>query len=82
MNKELAEQTVILALQIGAGLDSHLSTIEAQGTEEEFTHFQQVTGNIMGDLIGEYMFPIFEQYPELKPTGMGGTYEVDPSIYR
>jgi hypothetical protein len=49
--------------------------------ESEFKKYQKATGKIMTELLVSYMNPIYEQYPELKPKEMGGTYKIDTQVY-
>lgn len=81
MNKELAEKTSIIALQFGAKIDKHLAVIKDECDENEFKKYQQSVGKIMSLFLMDFMNPIYEEHPSLKPKQMGGTYEVSSEIY-
>jgi hypothetical protein len=81
MDKNIAEKTSLLALKMGADLDNHLLMIKESCLESEFKKYQKATGKIMTELLVSYMNPIYEQYPELKPKEMGGTYKIDTQVY-
>ncbi|WP_444893707.1 hypothetical protein ACJJIE_04575 [Microbulbifer sp. TRSA001] len=82
MDIKLAEKTSLLALKLGAQIDSNLALIKTACSEEEFKAYQRATGRVMTELLVGFMNPIYEQHPSLKPKEMGGEYEVDPKIYK
>lgn len=81
MDRDLAEKTSLLALKIGAEMDTNLALIKEACSEEEFKAYQQATGKVMTELLLGFMNPIYECHPSLKPKEMGGEYVVDPKIY-
>lgn len=38
--------------------------------KDEYDALKQLVGNAMGEIYIGCLYPVFEQYPELKPTGM------------
>ncbi len=81
MDKKLAEEIGITALQIGAKLDAQLRKVMENSQEDDFKKYQKATGNVLAALLTEIMNPLYSEFPELKPKQMGGSYEVDPGIY-
>lgn len=77
MELELAEQTSLLALGIGARLDNHLRLIQEQCSEQEFSEYRASIGTVMGELLTGLMQPIYDQHPTLRPEQLGGSYVVD-----
>ena len=82
MDKELAEETSLLALKVSSMLDRHLGKIKESCSKEDFEKMRSGIGYVMGYLYTDVMEPLWKMYPELRPEEMEGTYKVPPEIYR
>ena len=82
MNKEIAEETSLLALKVSSALDNHLRKIQENCSKEDFEKMRSGIGFVMGYLYTDVMEPIWKMYPELRPEEMDGPYKVPPEIYR
>lgn len=78
MNRELAEETSLLALKISADLNQHLFKIKAQCSEAETKQYALATGKVLADMLFEVMNPIYAEHPDLKPVQLGGEYDYQP----
>jgi ABC-type transporter MlaC component len=81
MNKEQAEKTFLVAAQANYILDSYLSELKQSLEPEEFSLYCKKFGKIMSTTFSEVLNPIFEQYPELVPEKMGGSYKTNDEHY-
>jgi len=81
MEKDLAEETSLLALKISATLDSHLRKLQQHCSPKEFEKMRQGVGFVTCYLCTDVMDPIWKMYPELRPEEMDGSYKVPPHVY-
>ena len=82
MEKDLAEETSLLALKVSSTLDNHLRKIQESCSKEDFNVMRKGIGYVMGYLYTDVMEPLWKMHPELRPEEMDGTYKVPPEIYR
>ncbi len=82
MNSKEAEELSILLMQITAKLDQSVKFVMDKDSPENFESYKSNVGKAMGDLYLEVLQPLWEKYPDLKPEQMGGTYKVNPEIYK
>jgi len=82
MNKNIAEKTSILALQISGKLTNQLCDIENECSEDEFKLFRNRIARVLAEILTEIMNPIYNEHPDLKPKELGGNYIIDPEIYK
>ena len=82
MEKDLAEETSLLALKVSSTLDNHLRKLHETCDKEDFEKMRKGIGFVMGYLYTDVMEPLWNMHPELRPEEMDGPYKVPPDIYR
>jgi hypothetical protein len=82
MDRDLAEETSLLALRMSAQLDEHLLKIREQSSKAEFEKMRSGIGLVMGYLYTDIMEPIWNMHPDLRPKEMDGEYTIPEDIYR
>ena len=75
MDRELAEKTMIVALQSSALLNQYLEILQENLEPEEFKQYTRKVGKVMGETLIEILNPIWKEYPELLPVEMDGKYK-------
>ena len=78
MNKEIAEETSLIALRASAKLNAQLIKIQENCSEEEFAKMQKDVGLVLGYLYTDIMEPIWKEHEGLRPIEMGGNYSIPP----
>lgn len=77
MSKEESQKTMLIALAAGSLFDTHLSELRKTMEEAEFNELKKKIGRCMGSMYSELLNPIWESNPDLRPTFVGGNYQVD-----
>ena len=80
MKEPQAEKLNIAFLQILATLDQTAAFVRDHDTEENWLKYRKAVAHAMGEVIG-LGNALYFRFPGLKPKQIGGTYEVDSSIY-
>lgn len=70
IGKQAAAALSSLLLRQAAECNEFLSTRQASTPKEEFDALKQLVGKAMGEIYVGALYPIFEQYPELKPSSL------------
>lgn len=81
MNKESAEKLSILIMQISSMMNDSVAFVRDNDSEDVFENYHKIAGNIMASLYLDIEEKLWTKYPELRPTAMDGSYEVDSKIY-
>lgn len=81
MNKESAEKLSILIMQISSMMNDSVAFVRDNDSEGVFENYHKIAGNIMASLYLDIEEKLWTKYPELRPTTMDGSYEVDSKIY-
>lgn len=81
MNKKEAEELSVLLMQVSGKLNQSVRFVMDKDTKENFYLYRRNAGKVMGELYLELLQPIWEEFPELKPVEMDGTYEVNQEIH-
>lgn len=66
-NKAVACEIKDLMLEIGGKLDASLAVVQERCSGDEFCHYREFVGRLMGELLLEVMNPIYSSHPDLKP---------------
>ena len=82
MEKNIAEETSLLALKVSSTLDNHLKKLQETCSKDEFEIMRKGIGLVMGYLYTDVMEPLWSMHPELRPNEMSGPYKVPPEVYR
>ncbi|GGZ96692.1 hypothetical protein GCM10008090_01160 [Arenicella chitinivorans] len=80
MDRELAEETSLLAMRISSTLDKQLKKIMDNSSKEDFEQMRKGVGFVMGYLYTDIMEPLWNQHPDLRPKEMDGSYEVPQGV--
>lgn len=81
MQRELAEEVSLLALETNARFNALLLKIQAECSEQEFSELRSAFGQVMGRVVLEISRPLYERHPELRPVELGGSYVVPKHIF-
>lgn len=81
MNSADAETLGLLILQLNAGMNDSVRFVKEKGTPEEFTAYRLQAAEVMGALHG-IAETLYAQHPYLRPAELGGTYSVDPAVFK
>lgn len=81
MNRANAERINELALRIASMLDDSIALVQKTDKTEAFEAYRGGAAKVMASLYMDVLAKIWTDHPELKPTQMGGSCEVDPAIY-
>jgi len=81
MNSTDAEALSLLILQLNARMNDSVRFMKEKGTPEEFTAYRLQAAEVMGALHG-IAETLYAQHPHLKPSELGGTYSVDPAVFK
>ena len=76
MNKHLAEEANLLAIEFGLRLTRYLAKVGEQCGEEEFKGTARRVGHVLTAVFNNIQQPIYLELPELKPKQLGGSYDV------
>ncbi len=82
MNKKIAEKTALVAQMSSMILDAQLRELKEVLDEEEFKALAKKFAKPMGYIYFELLSPIWDEYPELLPDKMGGSYKINDEMYR
>jgi hypothetical protein len=81
MNQKLAEEVSFLCLKTSSDFNAKLISIQEQCTDKEFEKSRLSTGKVLAEILLEFMNPIYDEHPELRPEGLGGSYKVNYPIH-
>lgn len=81
MNKEIAEKTALVAQISSMILDVQLRELKDILDETEFKEISKKFSKPMGYIYFELLAPIWDEYPELLPDKMGGSYMTNEDMY-
>ena len=81
MDRSDAEKLSLLYLKIGADLDQSVAFCQDHDDPENFEKSRAAVGKIMSDLMLDLMSPLWKRFPDLKPSFLGGEYQIVPSTY-
>ena len=81
MDKKSAEKLSILMMQISAKINDSVAFVRKHDTDGLFEKYPRIAGEIMGTIYLDIEEKLWQKYPELRPTQMEGSYEVDPKIF-
>lgn len=70
IGKQSAAALCSLLLRHGAECNEFLKAQEASMPKDEYDALKQLVGKAMGEIYVGCLYPVFEQYPELKPIGL------------
>ena len=82
MDKDTAEKTSLIVQQSNAVLNQYLMDLQDNLDKKEYKEYCHKFGKVMGEIYCEILRPLWEEYPELLPKGMEGTYEIDQKIFK
>jgi len=57
-------------LELGAKLDASIADVQASCPLPEFERYRHEVGQIMGRMLLDIMNPLYDEHPEIKPTGL------------
>ena len=69
-NHETASSVNKTILNIGKELDESLRLVMDTCGKEEFERYREFVSVIMTTLLMDFMNPLYEKYPDLKPLGL------------
>jgi hypothetical protein len=69
-DKVIAESVSKLMLEFGGRLDASMVAVQDNCSEAEFHAYRLAVGKILGDMLLEVMNPLYQQHPDLKPSGL------------
>lgn len=81
MTPDDAKELSHLLARIGAHLDQSAAFVRDRDTAENFIHYREVVGKLMGDLFVDAMVPLYQRFPELLPDYLDGPYKIPESVY-
>lgn len=81
MNSTDAEALSLLMLQLNARMNDSVWFVKEKGAPEEFTEYRSQVAEVMGALHG-IAEALYARHPQLRPVELGGTYSVDPAIFK
>jgi hypothetical protein len=67
LKKEPAAELAELCLRHGRELNSALQSIAQRDSADDLRVAKTIVGKLMGEIYTAALYPIFEDYPELKP---------------
>lgn len=67
MDKEVAKSLISLAVAMDANIVSMFAEVEKISDEKLRERFKRATGDLMGYIARDIIFPIVDKYPELDP---------------
>jgi hypothetical protein len=76
-----AEALSILMLQLNAKMNDSIWLVKEKGTREDFAAYRPLAAEVMGALFF-VTEGIYAEHPQLRPEQFGGTYPVDPAIFK
>ncbi len=76
-----AERLSMARLQIIARLDDSAAFMQQKGDDAHWQAYRHALGQAMGSVICEFVEPLFQRFPELRPEQIGDSCRVDPSIH-
>jgi hypothetical protein len=82
MNKATAKKTSIMVLQSNALLNQYLMDLEVDLEKSEYKEQCQKFGKVMAEIYLEILKPLWEKYPDLLPSEMDGTYQIDQKLFK
>lgn len=68
-------------IQMNSTLNDSVAYVRDTCPNEEFKTYRSAAGKVMGILYLDIANKLWEEYPELKPTQLGGPYEIDPKLF-
>ncbi len=80
MNREQAEETNLLAIEIGLRLGRHLQKLRSGCGSKEAHDITRRFADVMANILIEIQNPLYEEYPDLKPQELGGPFKVPSNI--
>ncbi len=80
MNEKEAEQLSILFIQLTAKLNQSVAFIKDKDSAENYEQYRSAVAKVMGSVLSDLKEPLWERFPNLKPTFLGGSYKVSPEI--
>jgi hypothetical protein len=81
MNSADAEVLSLLMLQLNAKMNDSVWFVKEKGAPEEFTAYRLQAAEVMGALHG-IAETLYTRHPHLRPTELGGTYSMDPTVFK
>jgi hypothetical protein len=67
---DAARRVSALMLELGAKLDASIADVQASCPLPEFERYRHEVGQIMGRMLLDIMNPLYDEHPEIKPTGL------------
>lgn len=81
MTEQEAEQLSTTLLRIVALLDQTAAFVRDKDSQEHWDEYRRAVGKAMGEVCLGLEEPLWARFPNLKPEALGGTYQIDSTIY-
>jgi len=81
MNKKMAKKTACVVQISSMILDAQLRELKDVLDETEFKELSKRFAKPMGYIYYEILAPIWDEYPELLPEKLGGSYKINDDMY-
>lgn len=71
-NESVASDVAQLMLECTTRLDGSVALVQEKCSHEEFNAYRLAVGKVLGEILLEVLNPLYEEHPELKPSGWSG----------
>jgi hypothetical protein len=80
MNEDAARVILESLLASYRRINELATEVFEEGSYPEALEFRKAAGHVMGNIVAEFLIPLFQQYPHLNPLGSDAVHMASPNV--